>query len=357
MVGVVPDNLGEAYINQHVALCRPARGVNSRALAYALTDPNGLQKLVRELQYGATKAGLSLIQVRGFPVPIPPEAEQEILTQALDQALAQVDSLAERVASLVKQSDTIDACVLAKAFRGGLVDQDPNDEPASVLLERIRAARETAKPAKRKRQVKQRAVATASRTATPGPTTVEKLPPSRQPRPPLRLADYEPDALSELVFAALWGHGALDKDTAVRTVAAALRDQGFCDYKRLRKDGALYAEVLTAIELAIKAGHLDRPRRNHVRAVRPSAANYTTDDWRLALLAALGPDPTDRDEAIRAAAEWAGDNLGLEFKRLRSDGLIVKGLKSAINSGIRRGEVERCTGSTIRRASNGSTGD
>lgn len=40
----------------------------------------------------------------------------------------------------------LDSAILAKAFRGELVPQDPNDEPASVLLERIRAEREAAEP-------------------------------------------------------------------------------------------------------------------------------------------------------------------------------------------------------------------
>jgi type I restriction enzyme S subunit len=44
---------------------------------------------------------------------------------------------------------TLNQSILAKAFRGELVPQDPGDEPASVLLDRIRAARETAAEPKR----------------------------------------------------------------------------------------------------------------------------------------------------------------------------------------------------------------
>ena len=67
--------------------------------------------------------------------------------------------------------DKLDRSILAKAFRGELVPQDPNDEPASVLLERIRAEREnldTKKKAKGKTEKK-------SRKAKPEATEPEQL--------------------------------------------------------------------------------------------------------------------------------------------------------------------------------------
>jgi hypothetical protein len=100
----------------------------------------------------------------------------------------------------------------------------------------------------------------------------------------------------------------------------------------------------------VKAGHLDRPKRGQVRACKPDATAYTADDWRHALLAVLGPSPTDRDDAIRAAAEWARDNCGLEFTRLRTDGHIVTGLRSALNSAIRAKLITRVDATRIARA-------
>ncbi len=65
----------------------------------------------------------------------------------LDSARQQLEKVAVSAGKLAKLNDSI----LAKAFRGELIEQDPNDEPASVLLERIRVAREAAKPVKKKR--------------------------------------------------------------------------------------------------------------------------------------------------------------------------------------------------------------
>ncbi len=122
------------------------------------------------------------------------------------------------------------------------------------------------------------------------------------------------------------------------------------DYQRLRADGPLYNQILAALEVAAKAGRLDRPKRGYVRACKTDATAYRVDDWRHALMASLGTEPVDRDDAIRAAAEWARDNLGLEFTRLRSDGHIAEGLRSAVNSAIRRGEVIRHNATQISRA-------
>lgn len=104
--------------------------------------------------------------------------------------------------------------------------------------------------------------------------------------------------------------------------------------------GPLYAQLADAIDAAVKAGHLDRPTRGAVRACKPDPTAYTTDDWRHALLAVLGP-PTDREDALRAAADWARGHCGLGFTRLRADGHIMTGLRSALSSAIRAKLITR----------------
>jgi type I restriction enzyme S subunit len=56
-------------------------------------------------------------------------------------SFSSIDGLAAETTSARKLIDHLDQAILAKEFRGELVPQDPNDEPASVLLERIRASR------------------------------------------------------------------------------------------------------------------------------------------------------------------------------------------------------------------------
>jgi hypothetical protein len=92
-----------------------------------------------------------------------------------------------------------------------------------------------------------------------------------------------------------------------------------------------------------------QPAKEEKRTLR-NARDYTGDDWRRALLECLGDDDADIDDAIEAAAIWAAENQGLEFERLRRDGIIVRGLEAAIESAVRAGEVERLGPSTIRKA-------
>lgn len=66
------------------------------------------------------------------------------IVRRVEVLFAYADRLEARYAAARAQVERLTQALLAKAFRGELVPQDPNDEPASVLLERIRAARESA---------------------------------------------------------------------------------------------------------------------------------------------------------------------------------------------------------------------
>lgn len=86
-------------------------------------------------------ASINMSMLRLFPVPVAPADEQ---TEVLAQMQVQLDSLGrqeEATDLAMKQATVQRQNILRAAFAGELVPQDPNDEPASVLLERIRAER------------------------------------------------------------------------------------------------------------------------------------------------------------------------------------------------------------------------
>ncbi|AZK89493.1 type I restriction-modification protein subunit S [Xanthomonas oryzae pv. oryzae] len=83
---------------------------------------------------------------------IPPIKEQTEIVRRVEQLFAYADQLEAKVTAAQQRIDALTQSLLAKAFRGELVPQDPSDEPASVLLERIRAQRAATPKPKRGRK-------------------------------------------------------------------------------------------------------------------------------------------------------------------------------------------------------------
>lgn len=87
---------------------------------------------------------LSLTNLKTTLLPIPPLAEQHEIVERVNGLFSFSLIMKNRHGDIVGDLSNLGQSILAKAFRGELVDQDPNDEPASVLLDRIRAEREKA---------------------------------------------------------------------------------------------------------------------------------------------------------------------------------------------------------------------
>jgi type I restriction enzyme, S subunit len=92
----------------------------------------------------ATSAGqynvsLSLAKVR---LPLPPLDEQRLIIADIEQRLSVAQELETSIEADLRRSERLRQAILARAFAGQLVPQDPNDEPASALLDQIQAARQ-----------------------------------------------------------------------------------------------------------------------------------------------------------------------------------------------------------------------
>lgn len=86
-------------------------------------------------------ASINMTMLRAFPVPVAPAEEQAQILAQLNEQLGSLDRQEQSVLLALKQSTAQRQNLLRAAFSGQLVPQDPNDEPVSVLLERIRAER------------------------------------------------------------------------------------------------------------------------------------------------------------------------------------------------------------------------
>jgi type I restriction enzyme S subunit len=80
-------------------------------------------------------------EVQALHFQLPPLPEQQVIVRRVENLFALADQLEARLTAAQQQVDALTPSLLAHAFRGQLVLQDPADEPASTLLERIKAKR------------------------------------------------------------------------------------------------------------------------------------------------------------------------------------------------------------------------
>ena len=85
---------------------------------------------------------ISLSDLREFRIPLPPLAEQRRIVADVERRLSVVQQTEATVEASLARAERLRQSILKQAFSGKLVPQDPDDEPASALLERIKAERE-----------------------------------------------------------------------------------------------------------------------------------------------------------------------------------------------------------------------
>lgn len=94
-------------------------------------------------------------EISDLQIPVPTLAEQEKIVAEIESRFERADALEAAVDRALSDAEKLKQAVLKKAFSGELVPQNPDDEPASVLLDRIRAARASEQPARKKKRKKQ----------------------------------------------------------------------------------------------------------------------------------------------------------------------------------------------------------
>jgi type I restriction enzyme S subunit len=138
---------GAAWVTDNAIYARAiSPSVDLRFALHVFDDAKLIQQAAGTGQPYVNQAALSAVR---FP-KVDLET-QRTLSERFASALARADRLEAEAARARALLDRLESAILAKAFRGELVPQDPNDEPASVLLDRIRAQRAAAPKAKRGR--------------------------------------------------------------------------------------------------------------------------------------------------------------------------------------------------------------
>ena len=113
--------------------------IDSMIVSYYINSVYGKNWILSVVSQQAGQANVNGTKLKLLTVPMPPEKEQQILVEEVERYLSAADEVEKTITAELKRAEQLRQSILKRAFSGKLVPQDPNDEPASVLLERIKA--------------------------------------------------------------------------------------------------------------------------------------------------------------------------------------------------------------------------
>ncbi len=148
-----PEHCPEAIITADCIKWRLSSLLPSREYFVNAINSQVVSVQILSITKGVAQQKVSLERFEGISVSLPPLAEQEQIVTEVERRLSVVAELETAVAANLTRAERLRQSILREAFAGRLVPQDPCDEPASVLLERIRRDREAADTSSRGRTV------------------------------------------------------------------------------------------------------------------------------------------------------------------------------------------------------------
>lgn len=137
----VSQTLDGALFESNMMRLRLSERMNVNYVSFYLGSHAGRSRLICDAKWAVNQASINQQDVKKTPVPVSSHAEQERISEVLLRQHEAIDLQAKAIEVSLQQSTAQRQNILRAAFSGQLVPQDPNDEPASVLLERIRAER------------------------------------------------------------------------------------------------------------------------------------------------------------------------------------------------------------------------
>jgi type I restriction enzyme S subunit len=151
-VAIWNNEIGQCLHQNHIIKCRPTgRSMKSKYALYYLMSKTGRDQILAVASSTSGLYTLSINKIKGLTLPFC--SEQQRVIDAIEMRLSVCGKLEQFVDDSLLSAEALRQSILKKAFEGRLVPQDPNDEPAEKLLERIRAERTTqTSPAQRRQK-------------------------------------------------------------------------------------------------------------------------------------------------------------------------------------------------------------
>ncbi|WP_029542679.1 restriction endonuclease subunit S [Selenomonas sp. AB3002] len=136
-IAIVPDTYAEWNMNQAIVRFRPREGLYYRYLYYALINPETLDSIIRETRGVVGQANISVTQSRNLIIKIPSLSEQREIVRILDDLFEQEQQAQSAVETVLADIDTLKKSILARAFRGELSTNNPQEENAVEMLKEV----------------------------------------------------------------------------------------------------------------------------------------------------------------------------------------------------------------------------
>lgn len=139
---LIPEFVGEAVVKADCIRFAPNPDlVTNEYINFALnSDP--VRSRTTSIVHGVGRPRLNLTEIKAIVVPLPPLTEQKRIVAEVKRRLIVIDELEKVVSTNLQRTENLRRKILQDAFAGRIVEQNPTDEPASVLLERIKVERE-----------------------------------------------------------------------------------------------------------------------------------------------------------------------------------------------------------------------
>lgn len=135
---IVPDGVGDAIVKADCIRLRVEPKICLNKYAMLALNTGDHFKRAEAAAHGVGRLRVNFSDVKAFVVPLPPLAEQRRIVTRVGELFKIAATIEAAVAKAKANSSNVTQSILVKAFGGNLVEQDPNDQPASELLDEIR---------------------------------------------------------------------------------------------------------------------------------------------------------------------------------------------------------------------------
>lgn len=162
---LIKGNIPKSVFASYLIRLRFPKDIIDKYVWYYFQSPLYWNQIT-DKQVGTGQPNVNGTTLGKLEIIVAPLSEQQRIVSEIESRLSVCDKIEESITTSLHQAEALRQSILKKAFEGKLVEQDPNDEPASVLLERIKAEREKNKPVKKAKEKKVKQTKSKKETIT-----------------------------------------------------------------------------------------------------------------------------------------------------------------------------------------------